>query len=348
MGEHLQTELLDYNQISPSYLTAFGSVAQSITVLNSQITSAAGIASGVKLPYAGFTGAVAQALRPFPQYNVIDTYAGEGDHSGHSTYNAAIVKLSKRLANGLALQSSYVFSKLLTDSDSAWGTAYAANFFDRGLEKSIGGYDVTHDFKFSAVYDMPFGKGQKYISSGPAAWLIGNWRFSTINLYASGTPVGVSTSLTLPIYAAGDSGATRVPAYVTSYNGWQNYSGTFNPSTDTFFTPYCSNAATACSGPFPNQGSGTSLIGIGNETRCNPKLRLFPNLTENMSLTRSFPLGREKTRLEFRAEAFNVFNRVRFGTGNTQLQSQTFGVLSGSGSQINSPRNLQLALKLYF
>jgi len=74
---------------------------------------------------------------------------------------------------------------------------------------------------------------------------------------------------------------------------------------------------------------------------------LFPNLNENMSLTRAFAI-REATRLEFRAEAFNVFNRVRFGTGSTQLQSQTFGVLTGSLSQINAPRQLQLALKLYF
>jgi hypothetical protein len=84
MGEHLQTELLDYNQINPKYLTAFGTVAQSITVLNSQVGSAAAIAAGVSAPYAGFKGTVAQALRPFPQYNVIDTYAGQGDHSGQA------------------------------------------------------------------------------------------------------------------------------------------------------------------------------------------------------------------------------------------------------------------------
>ena len=91
----------------------------------------------------------------------------------------------------------------------------------------------------------------------------------------------------------------------------------------------------------------TAYNSIGNDTRYNPKLRLFPNLNENMSVTRSFPL-KEQIRLEFRAEAFNVFNRVRFGTGNTQLQSAQFGVLTGSGSQLNTPRNLQLALKLYF
>jgi hypothetical protein len=341
MGEHLQTELLDYNQINPSYLTKFGSVAQSTVVLNSKVGSAVANAAGITAPYAGFSGTVAQSLRPFPQYNVIDTYAGQGDHSGHSTYHALILKFQKRYSGGLILQSSYVFSKLLTDSDSAWGTNYAVDLFNRGLEKSIGEYDVTHDFKFSAVYDLPFGKGRKYATHGPAAWVVGGWRISSINLYASGTPVGVSTSYSLPIYASGDAGATRQPAYVTSYNGWQpSYSGSFDPSKDNFFVPYGT-------GPFPTQGAGTAYNLIGNETRFNPKLRLFPNLNENMSATKTFPI-RESMRLEFRAEAFNVFNRVRFGTGSTQLQSQTFGVLSGSGSQLNTPRQLQLALKLYF
>jgi hypothetical protein len=341
MGEHLQSELLDYNQISPSYLTAFGTVAQSLVVLNSKVGSATANAAGIAAPYPGFSGTVAQSLRPYPQYNVIDTYAGQGDHSGHSTYNSLILKFQKRYSNGLILQSSYVFSKLLTDSDSAWGTAYAANQFNRALEKSIGEYDVTHDFKFAAVYDLPFGKGRRYVTSGPASWFIGGWRVSSINLYASGTPVGVSTSYTLPIYAPGDAGATRQPAYVSSYNGWQpSYSGGFDPSKDNFFVPYGT-------GPFPLQGSGTALNLIGNETRFNPKLRLFPNLNENMSVTKTIPIH-EAIRLEFRAEAFNVFNRVRFGTGSTQLQSQSFGVLTGSGSQLNTPRNLQLALKLYF
>ena len=53
--------------------------------------------------------------------------------------------------------------------------------------------------------------------------------------------------------------------------------------------------------------------------------------------------------MEFRAEAFNAFNRVRFGTGSTQIQSTNFGkLLISAGNQINTPRQLQLALKLYF
>ena len=263
----------------------------------------------------------------------------KGDHSGHSTYHALITKFNKRVAAGLTFQASYVLSKILTDADTAWGTQYAADFYNRGLEKSIGAFDVTHDFKFSGVYDLPFGKGQRWVDKGPAAWIIGNWRVSSINIYDSGTPVGIGTSLTLPIYASGAGG--RVPAYVTSYNGWQpNWQGGFDPGKDNFFVPYGT-------GPFPTQGSATALNSIGNVTRLNPKVRLFPNLNENMSVTRTFPI-REKKSLEIRAEAFNVFNRVRFGTGNTQLQNAQFGVLTGSGSQINTPRQLQVAAKLYF
>jgi hypothetical protein len=70
-------------------------------------------------------------------------------------------------------------------------------------------------------------------------------------------------------------------------------------------------------------------------------------LNENLSLVKSFPI-REKVSLDLRGEAFNVFNRVRFGTGSTQLQSTTFGKLTSNGDLLNTPRVLQLAAKLYF
>jgi hypothetical protein len=350
MGDHLQSQLLQYNQINPSYLTKFGTVAQSITVLNSLVGSATANAAGIVTPFPGFNtlwgsrATVAQALRPFPQYTYIDTYAGQGDHSGHSTYHALITQVQRRFSAGLTIQASYVLSKILTNSDAAGGslalsTQYAADFFNRGLEKSIGAFDVTHDFKFAGDYELPFGQGHKLLTHGPAAWALGGWRVASINTYASGTPVAITTTNTLPIYASGAAG--RVPPYVTSYTGWQpNWSGSFDPGKDNFFVPYGT-------GPFPLQGTGTALNGIGNATRYNPKVRLFPNLNENISLTKNFPI-REKMRMEFRAEAFDVFNRVRFGTGLTQLQSQSFGVLSGAGSQLNTPRQLQLALKFYY
>jgi hypothetical protein len=82
-------------------------------------------------------------------------------------------------------------------------------------------------------------------------------------------------------------------------------------------------------------------------TRYNPKFRQFPNLNENVSMTKSFLVG-ERLRADLRAEAFNVFNHVRFGTGSLTIQSPQFGVLTSSGDLLNTPRQLQLALKLYF
>src|ERR1035437_2305344 len=337
MGAHLQTGLLAYNQLNPIYLQKYGTA-----VLTSSITSAAAINAGVTSPFSNFTtlwgsrGTVAQALRPFPQYSNIDTAAGGGDHSGHSTYHAGIVKLERRLSSGLTLQTSYVFSKILTDSDSYWPGSFAADFYNRGLEKSIGQYDVTHNFKMSVVYNLPFGKGKPWLSHGVGAFALGGWRLSGIAGYSSGTPVGVGTSYSLPIFAG------RTVPYVSSYDGWraQTQGGSFDPSKDNFFVPYGS-------GPFPIQGTGTALNGVGNETRYNPKVRLFPNLNENLSIAKSFPI-KEKVRFDIRAEAFNVFNRVRFGTGSTQLQSTTFGKLTSNGDLLNTPRQMQLAAKLYF
>lgn len=57
---------------------------------------------------------------------------------------------------------------------------------------------------------------------------------------------------------------------------------------------------------------------------------------------------REQLRLDFRAEAFNAFNRVRFGMGSVSLQSLTFGVLSSNSDLLNTPRQIQFGWKLYF
>jgi hypothetical protein len=70
-------------------------------------------------------------------------------------------------------------------------------------------------------------------------------------------------------------------------------------------------------------------------------------LNENLSLTRVFPI-KESLKLQFRAEAFNVFNRVRFGTGSMQIQDPNFGKLTSSADLLNTPRQLQLALRLEF
>ncbi|MCI0389918.1 MAG: hypothetical protein MOB07_14305, partial [Acidobacteria bacterium] len=90
---------------------------------------------------------------------------------------------------------------------------------------------------------------------------------------------------------------------------------------------------------FPTQPNA-----FGNATRFNPKVRAFPAFTENISIAKSFSFGEGK-RFDFRWEVFNLFNRTQFGTGSTNLNNNTFGVVN---SQVNEPRQMQVGLKIYW
>jgi hypothetical protein len=324
-GSHLQAGLLNYNQVDPRYFTQYGR-----NLLNSSVTSPEAVAAGIRKPYPSFTGSVAQALRPFPQYRTIDTASGGGDHSGHSTYHAAILRLEKRYSSGLTFQTSYVYSKILTDADNYWPGSQALDQYNRGLEKSIGQFDVTHNFKLGVVYELPFGRGKKHLSGGLAGVLVGGWRVSGTEYYSSGAPVPLFTTIGFPLFNGRN--APTVPTY-DGWNGPQARSN-FDPQTDRFFQP------ASFFGPQPQDR-------FGNMTRYNPKLRYFPNYSENVTVAKTFAMT-EKIRLDFRWEAFNILNRVRFGTGAQTLQDNNFGRLTSNNDILNDPRRMQFALKLYW
>ena len=96
-GTHLSSAILQLNQMDPKYFNQYGR-----DLLNSAATSPAAVTAGIKLPYAGFTGTVAQALRPFPHYGAVETNnSSVGERAGDSTYHAMIAKLDKRYSSGL-------------------------------------------------------------------------------------------------------------------------------------------------------------------------------------------------------------------------------------------------------
>jgi hypothetical protein len=332
VGTHMQSGILNYNQVpTPVFnqlVAQFGGT-QALNILRANITSATAQAAGIRLPYASFTGTVAQALRPFPQYSTISTGPQNGDKSGHSAYHALRLKADKRLGQGLTFQWSYVLSKLITDSDTYFANSATAaqDQYNRRLEKSIGQYDQTHAVKFSTLYDLPFGKGRKWINHGFLTQVIGGWRVSAVQVYASGLPLALTLNNPLPIF----NGITR--PFVDTYADWRGpiAGDKFDPNVDRFLKPRTA---------FPAQPAA----GFGNETRYNPKLRTFWPKNENVSLAKTFPI-RESLRIDLRAEAFNVINRTIFGSGSTNLDSATFGVVT---NQSNTPRQLQMGLKIYW
>jgi len=336
LASDIQSNLLAYNQLNvanlPANLNPY--TASGRTLLNSQVGSAAANAAGVVAPWSGFntlwgTGAtVAQSLRPYPQYSTVDTINGQGDRIGHSTYHAMQVKFSHRYSSGLTVQASYVLSKLLTDADGQT-SGEPEDQYNRALEKSIASYDQTHVVKLNYVYELPFGKGKKFLSGkSVGSAILGGWRFAGIQGYSSGTPIGLGTTVSFPIFNGGNRPT------VSTYNGWGGtYTGNFDPGADSFFQP------ASWFGTQPTTSLGTI-------TRYNPKLRYFPGYNETISLARSIHFTESK-HIDFRWEAFNLLNRTQFGalSGGTTLQNANFG---NWRSQSNSPRRMQVSLKLFW
>jgi hypothetical protein len=176
-------------------------------------------------------------------------------------------------------------------------------------------------------YELPLGRGRKWVQHGIASHLVGGWRISAIQTYASGFPIAVARNNPLP---PGFSGPNR--PVVSGYDNWRApVSGAkFDPAVDRFM-----NRAA-----FPAQPNYV----FGNATRYNPKLRAWPGYNENISLAKSLSFSESK-RLDFRWEAFNLWNRTTFGTGSTNLDSNSFGLVL---NQVNTPRQMQVALKLYW
>jgi hypothetical protein len=207
------------------------------------------------------------------------------------------------------------------------------------LEKSVGAFDLPHNFKFSYILDAPIGKGRKFDLGGVGNAVLGGWRFSAIHVYTSGQPI----QLTGGAVSLGG----RSAALVKTLDGWvadapdnPNYRATSGYTS--YFAPICSIAVFCnASGVVVSQANT-----LGNAPRYNGKARLQSNLRENVSLQKSFNFT-ERFRLDFRWEVFNVFNRVILGApdaGNLNITSLSFGRITTA----QPPRQMQFGLKLYF
>jgi hypothetical protein len=333
-GVHLMSGLLNFNQLDSRYI--YDPVVQPL--LNLAISSPQVQAAGFSKPYPSFPNNLSlnRALRPFPQYTDINTWGGNGDRSGHSTYHAAVIKMERRVSTGVYLQGSYVFSKLLSDTDTVDAGGRALNHYNRRLEKSVSAFDLPHNFKFSYILESPFGKGRRWDLGRAGNAVIGGWRLSAIHVYTSGQPIQLSGGAV--------SLGGRNAALVKTLDNWvverpdnPNYRATTGFTS--FYAPVCSIAVfcNAAGQVVPQTNT------LGNAPRFNGRARRMANLSENASLQKSFQFT-ERFRLDFRWEVFNLFNRVILGPPDSSITSQNFGRITSA----QPPRQMQFGLKLYF
>lgn len=315
-GSRLGTALVRSNELSPDLLR-LGSL------LTRPYNSAEAIAAGITSPYPGFTGSVAQALRPYPQYNNL---LNRADPNGSSTYHSLQTQLTVRAAKGFDVLASYTWAKTISDSDVlAGGGQGGQTTFNRGLEKAIAITDIPHVFNLSYSYQLPFGPGQAFLRDGGVMGkVVGGWVFTGIHQYATGVPIILTANNSLPLFNA--LLRPNVAAGATLTGKQEN----FDPAVDRWINP----AAFSVPG----------ALTFGTSARSHTSLRNPAGLNENFGLLKKIPLW-ERVTLTFRAEMFNAFNRVVFSGPQANVSNAAFGRIS---AQANTPRQGQMALRLDF
>jgi hypothetical protein len=315
------------NQADPKYLS-LGSLLQL------PITDPRVAAAGFKKPYESFasTSTLSQALRPYPQYNnVINTYLGQGKFS----YNALQAKVEKRFSD-LTLLAGYTWAKNISINGAFTQTGNGTapqDAYNLNNEKSLSVHDIPHTLNVIYTYDLPFGKGKKYLSGSNAVVraLAGGWTIAGIHQYRSGTLIAIGA----PANTLGP-GVLNTPALraITTGQPIRTDINRTDLDPNNPATRYINRDAFAIPGPFQ----------FGTAAPYQNALRNPIFLNESVSLVKRTKIG-ERVDLETRADASNVLNRTAFGAINVNLSDANFGRPTAVQ---NGPRILQVTMKLNF
>lgn len=328
------------NDLQPKYFGAPGDTNQ-IAYLQANVPN----------PFAGTvtTGSLAaptvqraQLLAAFPQYISNTALANSSlvynfNGLGSASFNAMQAGLTYRRKN-LNGTVFYTWSRLLGNvSDltngflNSTGTPAYQNyyFYNRQYERTNLATDIPHRIVGNFVYSLPFGRGQRFGGSMPrwADTLVGGWKLNGIGSVQSGYALGYSQS-------GAQAFAGSRPTYVPGVN----------PLTSGSTHTRLGGAGQSQS--YLNAGAFrlSRAFELGNVPR-SVSLTRSPLIFQNdLSAIKDFQIH-ESIKLQFRLEAFNLLNKVQFGSPNTTVGSSNFGFIT---SQSNLPRNVQAALKLNF
>lgn len=299
---------LNINQMNPTYLSLGNT-------LQSNIGGADAIAHGINAPYPGFTGTVAQALRPYPQYQTITNVSAP---LGNQHYNALQVKAQKTFTHGYSILVAYTYEKNITNVNNVG----AQNYYDLHAESAVASFDVPHNFTGAYTWQLPIGKNQLVSLNNPILnAVLGGWSTSGVITLKSGTPITLTTETNLP--GIGPVLPNVVPG-VSGY-GPNHARGKFNPNMD----KYLDSAAFTLPAPFT----------FGNAPRYFDNLRSYGLENWDFALTKRWELPK-KFFFDLKGEAFNVLNTTNFGMPNTDIQSPGFGKIT---TIQGTPRNGQVS-----
>jgi hypothetical protein len=291
----------------------------------------------ITTPGCSICGSTIQAghlIAPYPQFNSVS----ETDLPvANSIYNAFQLKVEKRMSQGLSLMVAYTNSKSIDDASIGTSTGWIGGFQslrdpnDLKLERSLSEWNIPQVLQISYIWQVPLGKGKRFGGNMNAILngFLGGWQTSGMWRFDNGQPISI-----------GVTGATAPWGYSAAYPDMIGKLQ-INPKSK-WFGPngnYFANASSALEVPPP--------YSVGNAPREQPNVRVPGTRNATLAIFKDISLNkmREGAKLEMRAEAFNALNHPQFGGIQTTFGTSSFGDVD---SQVNSPRNVQLGMQLYF
>jgi outer membrane receptor protein involved in Fe transport len=249
-------------------------------------------------------------------------------NQGKSTYNALQVSLNGRQEHGLTYLISYTWSKSLDLGCTGWYGVEGCsiqNPYNLQADKGPSATDLPQIFSAAWVYALPFGRSGKFSTGNSVVnALIGGWNLNGVLSLNSGTPF--------------DVGSGKDIAQTGNYNYGNGYGYERANLVGSLYPGNKTPAEWINLASFQVPALGT-FGNLGRDT-----LRSDWNKNLDLSLFRQFPI-RERFRMEFRFEAFNVTNTPIWAVPVSSLEASNFGSVTHTAS---TPRQLQFGLKFYF
>jgi Carboxypeptidase regulatory-like domain/TonB dependent receptor-like, beta-barrel len=251
-----------------------------------------------------------------------------------SYYDALQAKIDKRFNNGLQFVAHYTWAKNLTHDGGYYNIDPQVNYGPDDFNRK-------HVFSISSVYELPFGKGKRFMGNAGRALnlIIGGFQLNTTTNWSSGLPWSASYNQCGQDQDVGICRPILVGSLKTGVGHFDPGSPTVSPSVP-FFTPVAPLAANGdVQGPFLRPQIGQ--LGSGRNAFTGPSF-----FNSDMSLFKNFAIT-ERVGAQFRFEAFNVFNHVNLGQPNNCIDCSGSGLITGLAANA-SMRQLNFGMKVTF
>lgn len=249
-----------------------------------------------------------------------------------SNYNALQASIAHRFGNGLTWLSSFAWQKAMGFNSTGGGLGGYNFYIDPHRDYAPLTWNTPITYAESFSYELPFGHGKSYFSSGVGSKILGGWEVSSVLGAQAGTPLFFSASST----ALNAPGTTQVPVEVKAFQKLKS----IGPGHSWFDTSAFALPPTVAG--VPTQGN------VGKNVYSGPGQLQF-----NASIFRSFPL-RDQAQLQLRMDALNALNHPTFANPSTDMTSSSFGQVtsvtgtSSPGIGGAAPRTLQFAATVSF